>query len=112
GKNRTIALADKIMPIMKRLYGDGTKKQLILTPKGKTMTPATFKHYWRAKMQELGIERGLHEARHTCVSNLYKVGVAPEIIRKQVGHSGKSVTESVYLHIGVEQLLEAVNKLD
>lgn len=112
GKNRTIALADKIMPVMRRLYGDGSKKALVVAPTTlEPITPQGFKYYWKQAMSELGIERGVHETRHTCITNLYKVGASPEVIRKQVGHSGKGVTEQVYLHLGLPELLEAVNKL-
>lgn len=111
GKNRTIALADKIIPLVRRLYGDGTKKQLILSPTGKAVSVSGFRHHWEKRMEMLKIDRGIHETRHTCISNLYKAGVEPAIVRRLVGHSGHGVTEKVYLHVGLDQLLEAVNKL-
>ena len=111
GKNRTIALADKIMPLVKRLYGDGTKKQLVLSPTGTPVSVSGFKHHWKKRMDMLNIKHVIHETRHTCVSRLYEAGVEPAIVRKLVGHSGHGVTEKIYLHVDLKQLLDAVNKL-
>ena len=112
GKNRTIALADKIMPIIRKFYGDGSRTHLLISPlRNKPLTYMQFKHSWDKRMKALGITQGIHETRHTTVTNLYKVGVAKEIIQKLVGHSGTDVTDKIYLHIGLDQLLEAVNKL-
>ena len=112
GKNRIIALADKIMPIVKRLYGDGSKPSLVMNEeKNKAYTYNSFVHPWSDRMEALGINRKLHEARHTCISNLYKTDARPELIKRQVGHSHSNVTEKVYLHVDAQQLLEVVNKL-
>lgn len=112
GKDRIIALADKIMPIMRRLYGDGTNPGLVMNERNSAPhVYRTFVKHWSKRMQDLGIERGLHETRHTCISNLYKTDARPELIKKQVGHSASGITEQVYLHVDAKQLLEVVNKL-
>lgn len=112
GRNRIIPFADKIMPIVRRLYGDGTDKSLILSPSGETFTREAFSYHWKKRMAELGIKHGLHETRHTFISKLYKLNVEPAIVRKIVGHSGKGITEQVYLHVDAQQLVDVVNKLD
>ena len=52
-----------------------------------------------------------HDARHTCISLLAKVGIDERIIKKIVGHAGQGVTESVYTHYELESLREAINKI-
>lgn len=52
-----------------------------------------------------------HDARHTCVSLLTKAGVDERIIKKIVGHAGKGVTEIVYTHLDMQQMLEAIDKI-
>lgn len=112
GKNRIIALADKIMPIVRRLYGDGSNPSLVMnTEKNKAYKYNTFVHPWKDRMEALGINRNLHECRHTFISEAYRCEIQPELIKRQVGHSGTNVTESVYLHVRPEQLVEAVNKI-
>ena len=39
--------------------------------------------------------------------------VSPTLIKKIVGHSGAmSLTEKVYTHVNVQELLEAINKIE
>lgn len=47
----------------------------------------------------------------TCISLLTMAGVDDRIIKKIVGHSGKTVTEMVYTHFEIAPLLEAINRI-
>ena len=38
-------------------------------------------------------------------------GVQDKIIKKIVGHKGQTVTEVVYTHFEIQELLEAINKI-
>lgn len=53
-------------------------------------------------MELLNMEHKPHDTRHTCVSLLTEAGVDERIIKKIVGHKGKSVTETVYTHLDLE----------
>ena len=59
-------------------------------------------------MELLNMEHKPHDTRHTCVSLLTEAGVDERIIKKIVGHKGKSVTETVYTHLDLEIKLEAM----
>ena len=52
-----------------------------------------------------------HDTRHTFISKLADLGVDERIIKAIVGHAGSGVTESVYTHIDIKPMLEAVNRL-
>ena len=53
-----------------------------------------------------------HDTRHTCISMLTEKEVSPTLIKKIVGHSGAmTLTERVYTHINVQELLGAINKI-
>ena len=52
-----------------------------------------------------------HETRHTCISLLSSEKVDERIIKKIVGHKGQGVTETVYTHFEIEELLDAINKI-
>lgn len=69
--------------------------------------------YWKPLLEEMGLnpDHRPHDTRHTCVSLLTKEGVDERIIKKIVGHAGKGVTQQVYTHMDMEQLLEAINKI-
>ena len=38
-------------------------------------------------------------------------GVDDKVIKKIVGHKGQSVTEVVYTHFEIEELIDAINKI-
>ena len=50
-----------------------------------------------------------HDTRHTCVSLLTEAGVDERIIQKIVGHKGQGVTEIVYTHFDIQQLIDAID---
>lgn len=52
-----------------------------------------------------------HDTRHTCISMLTAAGIDDKIIKKIVGHKGKSVTEIVYTHLEMQQLIDAIDKI-
>lgn len=54
----------------------------------------------------------IHDTRHTFISLMTEAGVDSRIIKQIVGHKDDDdVTESVYTHISLEKMLEAVNKI-
>ena len=54
---------------------------------------------------------GLQVTRHTCISMLTVAGVSDKVIKKIVGHKGQDVTEVVYTHFEIEELIDAINKI-
>ena len=51
------------------------------------------------------------ETRKTAVSLMHGAGIPIETVRIIVGHSGKGVTESVYLFKTPSELVEAINTI-
>lgn len=62
-------------------------------------------------MKVLNMEHTPHCTRHTCISMLTVAGVSNKVIKKIVGHKGQSVTEVVYTHFEIEELLDAINRI-
>ena len=61
-------------------------------------------------MSEFGFEHLPHDTRHTTVSMLAKANVNQTIIKRIVGHSGAmDLTEKVYTHFDIQQLVDAIN---
>lgn len=52
-----------------------------------------------------------HDTRHTCISLLTAAGVDDKIIKRIVGHAGHSITDTVYTHFEIDQLLNAINSI-
>jgi len=62
-------------------------------------------------VEVLNIDHTPHCTRHTCISILIVAGVDDKAIKKIVGHKGQSVTEVVYTHFEIEELIDAINKI-
>ena len=71
-----------------------------------------YDSYFHPLLEQLKIERTPHCCRHTCISMLAEVGVNQTIINKIVGHSGSmTLTEKVYTHFDVKELVNAINRI-
>ena len=114
GKNRTIPIADCILPLVKHFYTISLfahNDYLIMPDRARGINSlhgkADIGKVYRKNFPE---HSATHDARHTFVTMCEDAGIRPVIIKKIVGHVG-SVTEDVYTHKSVDQLLAAVNSL-
>lgn len=109
---RTAPIAEKVYPFFEYWYHLNTCEYLISTPEGKHFSYRNYyDSYWKPLMEVLGMPHRPHDARHTCISMLTVAGVSDKIIKKIVGHKGQGVTEVVYTHFEIEELIEAINKI-
>ena len=112
---RKVPIADKVLPYYKAWFEDNSEcEYLIHTPDGKHFQYRNYyDSYWKPLIEQLGMShRPPHCCRHTCISMLAEAGVVQTIIRKIVGHSGAmALTEKVYTHFDVKELVNAINKI-
>ena len=110
---RKVPIADKILPFFKAWYNDTDSKYLLHTENGE---PFKYRNYYDSYfsplMENLGLEQTPHCCRHTCISMLAEAKVDQTTIKKIVGHSGAmTLTEKVYTHLDVKELIDAINKI-
>ena len=109
---RTVPIADKVLPFFQEWMDMNDCEYLISTPEGKHFTYRNYyDSYWSPMMEQMGMKHTPHETRHTCISLLSSEKVDERIIKKIVGHKGQGVTETVYTHFEIEELLDAINKI-
>ena len=109
---RTVPIADKILPYFEYWYNLNDCEYLLSTPEGKHFEYRNYyDSYWTPLVETLGMEHRPHDTRHTCISLLAAAGVDERIIKKIVGHKGQGVTETVYTHFEIAELLDAINKI-
>lgn len=112
---RRVPIADRILPFFKSWYESSDSKYLLHTPDDKHFTYRNYyDSYWKPVIESLGISPDTtpHFCRHTCISMLAEARVEPTIIKTIVGHSGAmSLTESVYTHLDIQTLIDAVNMI-
>ncbi len=111
GKNRIIPIHNKIRPFIEQQLGDG--KWLIESPRGnQPKSYTTVRSECLELFKQLGMSHKIHDCRKTAVSIMHTGGIPMESIRLIVGHSGKGVTETVYLYKTAEELVEIINTLE
>ena len=108
---RCVPIANKTLPFFKNWYEKSKSEHLLCTPDNQHFTYRNYyDSYWKPFMQELNMEHLPHDTRHTTISLLAKAKVEQTTIKKIVGHSGAmTLTEKVYTHLDVKELLEAIN---
>lgn len=107
-KNREIPIAEKIHKFIEFMYNPDNEYLCTDFDGPLTYQRLTYRH-WNPLMQKLGMEHLPHDGRHTCATLLDNAGVNKTIIKKILGHVGKDVTEKVYTHKALKQLIDAIN---
>lgn len=111
GKNRTIPLHKRILPLIQERMNQSNSKHLITNKRGSSLSYDNFrKYYLRDFLEDTKFEHTIHDTRHTFVSEMARLGIDNLIIKRIVGHSDKDVTEH-YTHKNLDDLLQAIDKL-
>lgn len=110
---RRVPIADKTLPFFRERYAASKIDYLLTTESGGHMKYHTYReNYWDSLMEQLGMKHLPHDTRHTCISLLNTAEINPTTIKMIVGHAGKmDLTERVYTHKVMDELLEAINRI-
>ena len=109
GKNRVIPISNKIMPFVRNRYNpDNT---YLIEIDGKPITYHKYKSLFDNLMQSLNMKHLPHDGRHTFASMADTAGLNKVAVKRIMGHSSKDITEKVYTHKEIRELVSAVNKL-
>ncbi len=111
---RKVPIADKVLPFYKEWFEEYPNSEYLICAEG----GKHFKYrnyyvgYFRPLMEQLQMPHTPHCCRHTCISMLAEAGVDQTVIKKIVGHSGAmTLTEKVYTHFDVKELVNAINRI-
>lgn len=107
GKNRVIPIHNDLMDLVQQQLGDND--WLVQNVHGGKTAYGVMHVHHTAFMNEIGQMHKFHDARKTAVSLMHSAGIPMETIRVIVGHSGKGVTEKVYLYKTAKELVDAIN---
>jgi integrase len=120
GRIRQLPVSDKLFSLLQSiLKQDNNVYRLIEPERYLFVKPNGFKYlknYISKKFKKCLRKAGLpekfhfHALRHTYITNLVKAGANINYIKILAGHSDIKTTEN-YIHIGIEDLREAVNKI-
>ena len=111
-KNRIIPIHKRILPFIESRVAEGGE-YLVTNHKNEQM--AYWNYYgdkWKKIMEQLGMEHHLpHECRHTFASLMDTAGANKICIKRIMGHASKDITDKVYTHKDIAELLEAIDLL-
>lgn len=110
---RIVPIADKVLPFWEEFIKRSACQYAICNVKGQYLSYDNFKRrYFYPLMENLGMKHTPHETRHTFISQAVMKNINKTIIKKIVGHKSiMNLTEAVYTHIEIKELLNAVNKI-
>ena len=109
---RTAPISEKVYPFFEYWYNLNDCEYLLSTPEGEHFKYRNYyDSYWSPLIETLGMKHRPHDTRHTCISMLTVAGVSDKVIKKIVGHKGQGVTEVVYTHFEIEELIDTINKI-
>lgn len=109
---RKVPISEKTLPLFKYWMTKNDCEYLLSTSDGNHFEYRNYyDSYWTPFIEQMGMNHKPHDTRHTCVSLLTTVGIDERIIKKIVGHKGQGVTQQVYTHIEIEELLNAINQI-
>jgi integrase len=108
---RSVPIHDKILPLVTKYYELG-KEVLIPNTVG---TIFGYSNYKQKKfdniMKQLGMEHNPHDARHTFASRADTYGLNKLCIKRILGHESDDITDKVYTHKDIIELLIEINKI-
>lgn len=111
GQNRIIPIHDDIYELVKKHYNKNDK-YLIENTKGKPVMYRTFMTvYWERLKEHLQTDQTPHCTRHTFITQSSRCEMDKVMLKKIVGHATKDITDDVYTHKEVQELLYELNKL-
>lgn len=109
---RMVPIAKKVYSFFVYWYNLNDCEYLLSTSEGEHFKYRNYyDSYWMPLIEALGMKHRPHDTRHTCVSMLTVAGVSDKYIKKIVGHKGQDVTEAVYTHLEIGELIKAMNKI-
>lgn len=112
GTNRLIPIHKKILPFIKEKVEQGN--EYLVTKKDGT--PMSYHNFYRDNflktIEQLEMDHRPHDCRHTFATLMDNAGANKLSIKRIMGHASKDITDKVYTHKDITELLKAIDLLD
>ena len=110
GRNRVIPISKKILPLVEKRLAD--KHQYLIVNPNTGNQENYFGYYerkWKKVMTFLGMVHKPHDCRHTFASLMDTAGANKLCIKRIMGHKTQDLTDRVYTHKDIQELIDAVD---
>lgn len=111
GTDRTVPIHEKVRHIVKKHY-DADRRYLFRNERNEFMTYDQYRGRFKRVMSQLRTEHTPHETRHTFISRAKEKRMDDNLLKLIVGHEIRDVTEAVYTHRPVADLIAAMSLID
>lgn len=110
GKNRIIPIHEKIVPLIENRLQNNSS-YLIASTRDMSFTYVSFKERWDKMINKIGLSYLPYDCRHSCATRLDNVKANKICIKLILGHKIQDITDGVYTHKNINQLVETINLL-
>lgn len=110
GKERIVPIHSRILKLVQSRFNPSSTN-FLNSRFGRSITEETYREYFTATLEKLGIHHKPHETRHTFRSRLDSAGGNKKCIDLLMGHKSKDVGERVYTHKTLEELKQTIELL-
>lgn len=115
GTNRIVPIKSEIKSIIKKKYNPDNEYLFNdYNAFEHEYTPLSYDRYrgrFSKVMTALNMHHTPHETRHTFITYAKKCKINDYILKKIVGHEIRDITEKVYIHRNIEELISEIEKI-
>lgn len=102
GVSRSFKLPNEVIPLIQKRLAEKSPDDLIF--EGRNGQPIGYsdfrKSFWKPAVQAAGLPNAtFHELRHTCASQLIRIGAPILVVSEIMGHASPKMTLDVYGHL-------------
>ena len=110
---RIVPIHQKIIPLIEKRVNEAKGEYLFGDKNGGQLTYNQFKKsFFVDYMECFGMNHTPHECRHTFASVAAASGMNPILVKKIIGHASSDITENVYTHAYIEDLVAEIDKFN
>ena len=108
---RDIPITKNLMKMLKPLCGIVNPDYYVLSNESKPIEPRTYRNYYKALMQKLGIPKiKFHGLRHSFATRCIESNCDYKTVSVLLGHSNIGTTLNLYVHPNLEQKKKCLDK--
>ena len=109
---RIVPIHKKIAPLLEKrlmcdceyIFHNSRKKPIIYN--------SYLRKYFNPAMKLFDVKHGTHDCRHAFASFAASSELNPILVKKIIGHNAQDITQDVYTHAYIEDLIREIDKLD
>ena len=106
GRGRVIPIHPRVLPFIQARYSP--ENAFLVQEFGKPVPYHRYRAHFKDLMETLGMSHLPHDGRHTFASRADTAGVNKMAVKLIMGHRSSDLTERVYTHKAISELIEAI----